>query len=185
MPPSAPRTGAAVCLGPAFLPWLVVPVVWLATVPEPEVLELLEPVPVVLGEEVVVAAVVSVVVAEAELSAGVELLLPVDEVVGLAPPGGGVELHDTVLGTLTCWAWQICWAKSMAFCWSAASHCWTRQHEMADMKPLSEQMQVASRPQLPMPPLRKMLAQDILEGRELVGLHGGGEGEGKSYRAGW
>lgn len=67
-------------------------------------------------------------------------------------------MHSTVLGTLTLLAWQICWAKSMAFCWSSAAQAPTRQHEMAPMKDVSAQMHSGSRPQLPMPPLRKMVA---------------------------
>lgn len=101
---------------------------------------------------------VPVVVVVAELSAGVELLLVV--VVAPAAPEEEVEVQTTVLGTLTWLAWHSCWAKSMAFCWSAASHSLIRQQEIALMKSLLAQMQPISRPQLPMPLLRKMLAQD-------------------------
>lgn len=112
-----------------------------------------------------------VVVVEAELLAGTELPVE-DEAALLAVVANvdAVEAQDTVLGTLTWLAWQICWAKSMAFCWSEASHSWIRQHEMAPMKLLSAQMQAGSRPQLPMPPLRKMSAQVVFEG--LAGADG-------------
>lgn len=145
----------------------------------------------------------------AELLAGVEL--PVDDeddgdepdpaaalLLGAALPNvDAVGAHDTMLGTLILLAWQICWAKSMAFCWSEASHCAIRQHEMEPMKLLSAQMQAGSRPQLPMPPLRKMSAHVVFferEARRLVfwvrgGTEGVGRGpkvrgmEGKTYRA--
>lgn len=149
MPPRAPSTGAAVCLAPA-LP--EAPVEVCVEVPVLVVLEAL----VVELPVLVVADVVVEVVVLAELVAGLVLE---DEVVDAAPPLLEVEVQTTVLGTLTWLAWQICWAKSMAFCWSSALQAPIRQHEMAEMKSLSAQMQAASRPQLPMPPFRKMLAQ--------------------------
>lgn len=153
MPPRAPSTGAAVCLAPA-LP--EAPVEVCVEVPVLVVLEaLVVERPVLVVAEVVVE--VDVVVL-AELVAGLPLE---DEVVEAAAPPLllEVEVQTTVLGTLTWLAWQICCAKSMAFCWSSALQAPIRQHEMAEMKSLSAQMQAASRPQLPMPPFRKMLAQ--------------------------
>lgn len=92
MPPSAPSTGAAVCLGPT-LPDALLEVLelWVAAVPVLVVVEaLVVELPVLVVADVVVTV-------PAELEAGVVL-------VDWAPPLVEVDAHETVLGTLTFWA---------------------------------------------------------------------------------
>ncbi len=93
-----------------------------------------------------------VVVAEAEAA--------VVEVAAVASVA--VETQLTTAGTVTPWAAHSCDAKVMAELWSAALQPpgWARQQAIWEMKSLSEQMHLGSVPQLPMPPVRNLLAQD-------------------------
>ncbi len=128
-----------------------------------EVLELVAGPVLVVEETLVVEPPVLVVTADVKVVVPAELVAGVVVAVCVAAPPAAaldeVEVQTTVLGTLTWLAWQICWAKSMAFCWSSGLQAPTRQQLMAEMKSLLAQMHSGSRPQLPMPPFRKMLAQ--------------------------
>jgi hypothetical protein len=65
------------------------------------------------------------------------------------------------LGTETPAAVQIWWAKVMALETSAGSQASMRQQDMSPMKESLEQMHFTSRPQLPMPLARNLLAQSV------------------------
>ena len=136
-----------------------------AAAPEPEAAESAAPADVaaLVGAAVaepvlpVLAAVPLVWLAVAELLVVVAAAAPVP----VLPEA--VDVQDTTEGRpVTPWAAHSCEAKTTAELWSAGAHPpgAARQQAMSDKKSLSEQMHLASEPQLPMPPVRNLLAQD-------------------------
>jgi hypothetical protein len=90
------------------------------------------------------------------------------EVVAAAAPEEEAVEHTGESGTVTPDPEQMSWANWIALVWSALSQAPIRQQLICPMKSLSEQMHLTSRPQLPMPPARNLLAQSVAQlGRPL------------------
>jgi hypothetical protein len=91
----------------------------------------------------------------------------VEEVVAAAAPEE-VEEQTGASGTVTPDPEQISWANWMALVWSSPPQAPMRQQLISPIKAVSEQMHFTSRPQLPIPPARNLLAQSVLRGSHML-----------------